>query len=324
MLRDFQFASGEKLPELRIHYMTLGTPRRDANGRVTNAVLIMHSTTTSGWLFASKPFAEALFEPGQPLDLTRYYVILPDDIGHGRSSKPSDGLRARFPHYGYRDMVAIKHALLTEGLHVDHLRLVMGTSMGCMHAWMWAETWPDTVDTVMPLACLPVPIVGRNWAWRTMVIDAIKDDPAWNHGDYVAQPRASLGTAADVFLLAVSQPIVDQEEMPTADAVEKAVGAAKARFLASHDANDLLYAIASSRDYDPSASLEAIRARVMFVNSADDFINPPELGIAEREIKRVAHGKFVLIPASNRTHGHSTYIWADLWKQYLVELLAPR
>jgi homoserine O-acetyltransferase/O-succinyltransferase len=310
-IKDFVFGSGEKLAELRIHYMTLGTPKRDPQGHVTNAILIMHGTTGSGQQFLRPQFKDVLFGPGQPLDTTRFFIILPDDIGHGRSSKPSDGLRDKFPHYGYEDMVAAEHALVVDGLKVDHLRLVMGTSMGCMHSWMWAETWPQQMDAVMPLACLPIAIAGRNRQWRKMVIDAITRDP-----------KSGLVAAAYIMALAGSAPIADQQRMPTRDAADRVVEESTAEWVASHDPTDVLYAVSASRDYDPSRKLEAITAPVMFVNSADDFINPPELGIAEREIKRVKRGKFVLIPASTSTHGHGTHTWAALWQQYLVELLA--
>lgn len=320
-VKDFAFGSGEKLPELRIHYMTLGTARRDAAGHATNAVLVMHGTTGSGQQFARKQFADELFGPGQPLDLTRYYVILPDDIGHGSSSKPSDGMHARFPHYGYIDMVEAEHALVVDGLHVDHLRLVMGTSMGCMHTWLWAEKWPAIMDAVMPLACLPDQIAGRNREWRKMVIDAIRQDPAWMGGEYTQQPRGALLEASHMLTLAGSAPLADQKRLPDRDAADKAVETAEAGFVSTHDANDVLYAVDASRDYDPSPDLEKITAPVLFVNSADDFINPPELGIAEREIKRVKHGKFVLIPASESTHGHGTHTWGTFWKKDLQQLL---
>jgi homoserine O-acetyltransferase len=320
-LKDFAFTSGERLPELRLHYMTLGTAKRDAAGNITNAVLIMHGTTGSGQQFARKQFADVLYGPGQPLDLTRYYVILPDDIGHGGSSKPSDGLHARFPHYGYADMVEAEHALVVDGLKVLHLRLVMGTSMGCMHAWMWAEKWPAIMDAVMPLACLPQQIAGRNRQWRKMLIDGIQQDPDWQGGEYTKQPRAALLGASHLLMLAGSAPIADQQRLPTRDAADKDVEAGETRFLSTYDANDLLYAVAASRDYDPSADLEKITAQVLFVNSADDFINPPELAVAEREIKRVKHGKLLLIPASASTRGHGTHTWAVFWQHDLKQLL---
>jgi homoserine O-acetyltransferase len=320
-IKDFAFTSGEKLPELRIHYMTVGTPRRDAAGHVTNAVIVLHGTTGSGQQFARQQFADELFGPGQPFDLTRTFVILPDDIGHGDSSRPSDGLHAKFPHYGYHDMVEAEHALVVDGLHVDRLRLVMGTSMGCMHAWLWAEKWPDAMDAVMPLACLPTQIAGRNREWRKMVTDAIKQDPAWNSGEYTQQPRGALLDASHLLTLAGSAPIADQKRLATRDAADQAIEKAEADFVATHDANDVLYAVDSSRDYDPSADLEKITAQVLFVNSADDFINPPELGIAEQAIKRVKRGRFLLIPASAQTHGHGTHTWATFWKKDLQQLL---
>jgi homoserine O-acetyltransferase len=322
VVKDFAFADGQKLAELRIHYTTYGTLARDAAGHATNAVLIMHGTTGSGRQFAQDKFAGELFGAGQPLDLTRFYVILPDDIGHGQSSKPSDGMRGKFPPYGYTDMVAAEHALVVDGLHVDHLRLVMGTSMGCMHTWMWLEQWPGAMDIGLPLACLPTQIAGRNREWRKMMIDAIRHDPSYNDGNYVDEPRAGLEAANDLLAIAGSAPLQDQARWPTRDAVDKAVEADTAKYVAHHDANDLLYQVSSSADYDPSHDLDKIAAKVTLINSADDFINPPELGLAEQLIKKVAHGKFVLLPASMKTHGHGTHTWAAVWKDELVALLA--
>lgn len=319
--RDFHFHSGETLAELRLHYQTLGKPARDSRGRVTNAVLILHGTSGSGRQFLAPQFAGVLFGPGQLLDSNRTYIILPDDIGHGRSTKPSDGLRMRFPQYDYADMVAAEHLLVTEGLGVNHLRLVMGTSMGCMHAWLWGEMHPDFMDALMPLACLPVPIAGRNRLWRAMVMDAIRSDPGWEGGNYTEEPRQGLRLVSDLFLLVTSAPLRMQQELPTPQAVDKYyLDAIPSRFR-GFDANDLLYQLNASRDYDPSPELEKIQAPVMAVNSADDFINPPELGIAERQIRRVRNGRFVLIPAGVETHGHGTHTWAEFWKPYLEELL---
>jgi len=319
--KDFHFKSGESLPELRMHYMTFGSPVRDANGQVTNAVMILHGTTGSGSQFLAPQFAGILYSPGQLLDVSRYYVILPDNIGHGESSKPSDGMHAHFPQYDYDDMVAAQHELLEKGLGVNHLRLILGTSMGCMHAWVWGETYPDFMDALMPLACLPVQIAGRNRTWRKALMEGIRNDPDWKNGDYTTQPRAALETAADLLYIASGAPLLWQKEFPTRDAADSAYEAYVKRFVAGHDANDLLYAVNASRNYDPSQQLEKITVPVMFVNSADDFINPPELGIAEREIKRVKHGRFVLIPASEQTRGHGTHTWAAVWQQYLKELL---
>jgi len=318
---DFHFKSGETLPELRIHYATFGSPARDANSRVTNAVLLLHGTSGTGEQFLLPQFAGVLFGPGQLLDITRYYVILPDNIGHGKSSKPSDGMHAHFPQYDYEDMVASQHELLEKGLGVNHLRLILGTSMGCMHSWVWGETYPDFMDELMPLACQPVQIAGRNRIWRKMVMDAIREDPDWKNGEYTAQPSTALKIVAGMFLIAAGAPLQMQKNLPTRDATDAADRDFVKQFSAGHDANDLLFALNASRNYDPSPQLEKITAPVMFVNSADDFINPPELGIAEREIKRVKKGRFVLIPISEQTRGHGTHTSAALWQQYLKELL---
>ena len=317
---DFHFKSGETLPELRLHYMTFGKPARDAGGRMTNAVLILHGTGGTGRQFLQPQFAGVLFGPGQLLDVNKYFIVLPDNVGHGKSSKPSNGLHAHFPQYDYDDMVAAQHEMLEKGLGVNHLRLVMGTSMGCMHSWVWGETYPDFMDAMMPLACLPVQIAGRNRIWRKMVMDGIRQDPDWKNGEYTTEPRAALQIAADFLLIAGSTPLPMQIAEPTRDAADKYLDEYMKR-VTTLDADDLLFAVNSSRNYDPSPQLEKITVPVMFVNSADDFINPPELGIAEREIKRVKRGKFVLIPASAQTHGHGTHTWAVFWQQYLKELL---
>jgi homoserine O-acetyltransferase/O-succinyltransferase len=321
VMRSFRFQSGESLPELRMHYTTLGKPVKDANGRTTNAVLILHGTGGNGSGFLIPIFAGVLFGPGQPLDATKYFIILPDNVGHGKSSKPSDGLHAHFPQYEYADMIALQHELVEKGLGVNHLRLILGTSMGCMHSWMWGETYPDEMDALMPLACLPVQIAGRNRLWRKMVIDGIRADPDWKNGDYTTEPRAALQIAADFLLIAGGAPIRMQHDLPTRDAVDKYLENTVQRITAGLDANDMLYAVSSSRNYDPYAQLDTIKVPVMYINSADDFINPPELGIAEREIKRVKRGKFVLIPASEQTHGHGTHTQAAIWQQYLKELM---
>ena len=322
VVRDFRFRSGETLAELRLHYTTLGQPRRDAQGRVTNAVMVLHGTGGSGQQFLRPQFRDVLFTPGGLLDPARYYIILPDGIGHGKSSKPSDGLRARFPRYGYDDMVAAQHALLTQGLKVDRLRLLAGTSMGCMHAFVWGETHPEFAEALLPLACLPVQIAGRNRVWRKMAMDAIRADPAWRGGEYREQPLLGLRTAADLLILAGAAPRPMQATAPTREAADRWLEERFNGDIARLDANDLLHQLDASRDYDPSAGLERITAPLTLVNSADDFINPPELGIAEREIRRVRHGRFVLLPASAQTRGHGTHTWAALWKDELAALLA--
>ena len=320
-LHDFHFKSGESLPELRMHYYTFGTRKKDAAGKTTNAVLILHGTGGSGRQFLRPSFAGVLFGPGQLLDARRYFIILPDNIGHGKSSKPSNGLHTRFPQYDYDDMVLAQHDLLEQGLGVNHLRLVLGTSMGCMHSWVWGETYPTFMDALMPLACNPVPIAGRNRIWRKMVIDGIRQDPDWKNGDYAVEPRAGLQIASDMLLLAGSAPLVMQKNYPTRDAADKDLEDFMRREMADLDANDLLYAVSASRNYDPSPNLEKIVTPVMFINSADDFINPPELGIAEQEIKNVKNSRFVLLPISDKTHGHGTHTDAIVWQQYLKELL---
>ena len=319
--RDFAFVSGEKIAELRLHYTTLGTPQRDAGGRVTNAVMILHGTGGDGKQFFRPQFADVLFAPGGLLDPAKYFIILPDGIGHGKSSKPGDGLHARFPHYDYDDMVAAQHTLLTKGLAVDRLRLILGTSMGCMHAFVWGETYPDFTDAMMPLACLPAEIAGRNRMWRKLAMDAITTDADWKGGEYKTQPARGLRTAASLLLVAGSVPILWQQTYPTRDAADKYAAETVAKNIASLDANDLLYQLAASRNYNPAPNLETIKARITWINSADDFINPPELAIAEREAKRLKNGKFILLPASDQTRGHGSHTWAVLWQERLAELL---
>jgi homoserine O-acetyltransferase len=322
VLRDFHFADGETLPELRIHYTTLGSPSRDAAGHTTNAILVLHGTGGSGRQFLQPKFAGLLFGPGQPLDASRYFIVLPDGIGHGKSSKPSDGTHAHFPAYRYADMVTAQHDLLVRGLGVDRARLVMGTSMGGMHTWMWAEQYPDFMDAAMPLACLPAPIVGRNRIWREMAIRAIRDDPDWKGGDYPTQPRAALETVEDLFLIAGSAPLAWHARYPTREAADHFVDESLAHATERFDANDVMYALSASADYDPSGALERITAPLLFVNFADDFINPPELGIAERSMARVKNGRFVLVPASTETQGHGTHTAAVFWRDLLADLLA--
>jgi homoserine O-acetyltransferase/O-succinyltransferase len=320
VIRDFHFASGETLPELRLHYRTLGTPARDGQGVVRNAVLIMHGTTGEGGNFLRPEFAGQLFGKGQLLDASRYYLILPDGIGHGRSSRPSEGLHARFPHYGYRDMVAADYRLLTEGLKVNHLRLVMGTSMGGMHTWLWGEQYPEFMDALLPLASLPTQISGRNRIWRRAIIDAVRNDPEWKNGEYTSQPPG-LRTAAFMLMFMSSNPVQRQKEMPTREKADAAIDQFIARTLGTMDANNTLYALDASSDYDPGPDLEKIKAPLLAINTADDLINPPELGILEREIARVKHGKAIVIPLSDQTRGHGTHTLAAVWKNYLAQLL---
>jgi len=319
-IRDFKFASGEILPELRLHYRTLGKPEKDAQGKTTNTVLIMHGTTGSGAQFIRPEFAGELFGKDQPLDATRFFIVLPDGIGHGKSSKPSDGMHAKFPRYGYIDMVEAQYRLLTEGLGVNHARLVMGTSMGGMHTWLWGELHPDFMDALMPLASLPTQISGRNRAWRRTVIDAIRNDPAWNGGEYKRQPPG-LRTAAEMLWFMSSNPVLRQKEAPTLAKTDELLDKFVEQIIKTDDANDVLYAVDASRDYDPAPNLAKIRAPLLAINSADDLINPPELGILEREIKRVPHGRAIVMPLTEKTRGHGSHTVAALWKDQLVELL---
>lgn len=321
-VRDFRFRSGETLPELRLHYRTLGKPHRNARGEIDNAVMILHGTGGTGAQFLRPQFADLLFAPGGELDPAKYFIVLPDNIGHGGSSKPSDGLRARFPHYDYDDMVAAQHALLVDGLKVKSLRLLFGTSMGCMHAFVWGETYPGFARALMPMACQPTAIAGRNRLWRKLAMDSITNDPAYNGGDYTTQPLAGLRGAQNLLTLAGGAAMALQADYPTAEAVDRYAGETVPRAMAALDANDLLYQLAASRNYDPSARLEMITVPVTWINSADDFINPPELGLAEQFVPRLKDLNYRLIPNSPGGKGHGTHTWAVFWREDLRALLA--
>jgi homoserine O-acetyltransferase len=320
VMPDFRFMTGETLRELKVHYRTIGTPVRDSNGRVKNAVLVMHGTGGSGAGFLGAGFAGQLFEQAQLLDGNKHFIILPDAIGHGQSSKPSDGLHARFPKYTYEDIVVAQYRLLTEKLGVNHVRLVTGTSMGAMHTWMWGEMYPDFMDALMPLASNPVQIAGRNRVIRKMIMDSITRDPEWKNGEYTKQPPGLVAALYGLMIM-TSTPLQWQKQYPTREAADQFLENQIRSRLASTDANDMLYQYDSSRDYDPSPKLESIKAPLLAINSADDFVNPPELGMMEREIKRVKRGRFVLIPISDQTRGHGTHSQPAIWKNYLAELL---
>lgn len=320
IVRDFDFETGDVLPELQLHYTTIGAPISDASGQVTNAVLIMHGTTGSGRGFLSDRFAGNLFGDGQLLDATRYYIILTDGIGHGRSSKPSDGLRALFPKYTYDDMVRAQHLLLTEHLGVNHLRLAMGTSMGGMHSWVWGYTYPDFMDALMPLASLPVEIAGRNRMIRKMIINSITNDPAWENGEYQSQPPG-LVSAVHSLIFMVSSPLQWQKSAPTREESEAFLDNLVNRYTSSLDANDMIYAFDASRYYDPSPHLGEIKAPLLAINSADDQVNPPELGILMREIQRVPKGRAIVLPITDETRGHGTHSRPTIWGRFLEELL---
>src|SRR5437868_2326329 len=322
-IRDFRFASGETLPELRIHYRTLGKIDKDAQGKTRNAVLIMHGTTGSGAQFIRPEFAGELFGKDQPLDVTKFFIVFPDGIGHGKSSKPSDGLHAKFPHYGYIDMVLAQYRLRTDGLVVSHAPLVVRTSMGGMHTWLWGESHPEFMDALMPLASLPTQISGRNRAWRRVIIEAIRYDPSWNGGEYPANAGQlpSLRTAVEMLWFMSSNPVLRQKEAPTLAKTDETVDKFVNDYLKTGDANDVLYALEASHDYDPGPNLEKIHAPLLAINSADDLINPPELGILEREIKRVRHGRAIVIPLSDKTRGYGSLTVVSIWKDDLIKLL---
>jgi homoserine O-acetyltransferase len=318
---DFHFGTGETLPQLRLHYLTLGKRHTDRSGHTDNAVLLLHGTGGDAHSLLNPIFSEVLFGPGQPLDITRYFLILPDDIGHGSSSKPSDGLRAHFPQYDYDDMVRSQHSMLLEGLKIDHLRLILGTSMGCMETFVWGESYPGFSDALAPFACLPTAIAGRNRMMRYMAIQAIKQDPQWLDGEYRAEPMQGLRTANEIFFIMGSSPLLLQKRAPTRAAAETYIDEYLKRTVSATDANDLVFYTNASRNYDPSPNLERITVPVLYINSADDFINPPELGIAETLAKRMPQSRFILIPISDATHGHGTHTEASLWKDYLLQLL---
>ena len=319
ILRDFRFASGDTLAELRLHYITLGTPRRNAAGSITNGVLLLHGTSGSSASWLQATLADELFANGQPLDATQHFIVIPDGIGAGGSSKPSDGLRGRFPHYRYRDMVEAQYRLVTEGLGIRHLRLVLGTSMGGMQTWMWGETYPDFMDALVPVASQPIAMSGRNWITRRIRIEAIRNDPDWNGGNYDTNPTRYVYTLPLAQLM--TENVVRLQEMaPTRQAADdlyqKLVEDAR-----RNDANNQLYAIEAVMDYDPSKDLGKIRARLLAINFADDALNPPELGVLEPAIRRIQNAAHVLIPAGPDTHGHFTYMRAAIWKRHLAEFM---
>ncbi len=320
---EYTFESGERLPNVRLHYLTLCTPRRDASGKVANAVMILHGTGGTGTQFLGQGFAGELYGKGQPLDTTRFYIILPDNIGHGQSSKPSDGLHMKFPHYGYTDMVKLQHLLLSQGLGVERPYMIMGTSMGCMHAWVWGTLYPDAPRSLVPLACVPTQIAGRNRMMRRMIMDAVMQDPEWKGGEYTSPPRG-LRSALGMLFLMSSAPLVQQRQAPRRDVADSVIRAYLDARMKVTDANDMLYQFDASRDYDPSPLLDRVVAPVLHINSADDQVNPPELMLAETLIARVKSARFVMIPISDRTRGHGTHtmpaIWGDELRRFMATL----
>lgn len=324
VLKNFAFAEGVQM-DVNMHVTTLGTPKRNAAGEIENAVMVLHGTGGTGHQFFRPQFADELYGPGQPLDITKYYVILPDNIGHGKSAKPSDGMKMAFPRYNYADMVTAQHRLLTEGLGVKKLQLILGTSMGCMHAFVWGTTRPGFAERLAPFACNAMEIAGRNRMWRQMSIDAIQADPAWNDGNYASPPEQGLRTARYMSILAGSNAWALQNEYPTREKAEAALRAGyAARSNGDTDANDQIYQLDSSRDYNPAPSLAKITVPVLWINSSDDFINPPELGEAEKHARLMPSARFILFPFSPDTKGHGTHTWAKFWKADLTKLMAQK
>ena len=325
VIKNFKFGTGETLPELTLHYLTLGQPHRNAAGHVDNAILLLHGTGGDRHTLMNPVFSNVLFGPGQPFDITKYFLILPDDIGQGDSSKPSDGLHMKFPQYDYDDMVRSQYIMLTEGMQVDHLRLILGTSMGCMQSWVWGETYPTFMDGLAPFACYPTELAGRNRMTRYIAITSIENDPAWKNGDYTTQPAEGLRGAAAMLLVMGSAPLQMQKNYPTRPQAEKYVDDYMARTIAHTDANNLIYYVNASRNYNPEPKLSTIVAPTLWINSADDFINPPELGekiFNDRVLPRMPKTKFILIPISDATRGHGTHTVATIWKQYLIDFMA--
>jgi homoserine O-acetyltransferase len=320
VVKGFTFASGDSTPEVRLHYRTVGQPRKDADGVVRNGVLILHGTGGTGRGFLGEGYGGRLFGPGQILDAQKYFIILPDNVGHGGSSKPSDGLRMKFPRYGYTDMVKLQHALVTQGLGLTHLKLVMGTSMGAMHTWVWGYLYPGFASGLVPLASNPVEVAGRNRVWRKLLIDAIVTDPTWKNGDYTEPPRG-LASAIGFLLMATSVPLQWQKQFPTRDAADRWLADQIASRSKSTDANDMLYYYRAIEDYDPSPHLSKITAPLLAINSADDFVNPPELPMMRELIGKVPNGRFVLIPISEDTRGHGTHSLPAIWGPELAKFM---
>lgn len=320
-VRDFRLGTGDTLAELRIHYTTLGSLRRDARGVARNAVMILHGTGGTGRGFLSPNFAGELFGPGQPLDTAQYFIILPDNLGHGGSSKPSDGLHARFPRYTYDDMVEAQRRLLVDGLGVNHLRLVMGTSMGCMHSWVWLTTQPEFMDGSVPLACAPGPIVGRNRMIRSLIIESLRGDPEYRGGEYTGRLKG-MDAAQGYLWLMGSAPLLNHRQAPSRAVADSMIAAIVARGAARTDPNDMIWYFDASRDYDPSPHLDRVRAPVLHINSADDFVNPPELDNVGPLLARIPDARFVLLPITPETRGHGTHSLPAIWGPRLREFLA--
>jgi homoserine O-acetyltransferase len=316
---NYRFHDGEILPSLRLHYATLGSPHRNAQGQIDNAVLVIHWTGADGKKLLSKNYLEALFAPGRPLDATRYFLILPDNVGHGNSSKPSDGLKAAFPKYGYADMVDLQHRLVNEKLGIEHLHAILGMSMGGMNAWQWAEAYPGAMDGIMPVVSMPIPISGRNMLWRRIVIDAIPSDPQWNGGNYTSPPQGWLNAFPLMGMMLDGVPHL-QVLVPDGPAADRFIADARSQ-ATSIDANDILYSLSSSAGYDPEVGLAAIKTKVYALNFADDEFNPAELRVLEELMPRVREGRFIVQPSSAESRGHLTMAHLELWSEHVAEFM---
>jgi homoserine O-acetyltransferase len=312
---NYKFRDGETLARLKIHYATLGTPHRNAAGEIDNAVLVLHWTGADSRALLSPTYMKALFDPGRPLDAHRYYLIFADSLGHGQSSKPSDGLKTRFPNYDYSDIVDLQHKLVTETLGIKHLHAILGMSMGGMNAWQWAELYPTMMDGVMPVVSLPTSVSGRNLLWRRMVIDAIRSDPEWKNGDYTGTPRGLI-TGYNILRLMIDSVSALQHEVPNGPAADKFLDANS--FTAEHvDANDILYSLKSSFTYDPEPELSRIETKIFALNFSDDEFNPDRLQVLQTLVPKLAHGRYVVQPGTSSSPGHFTMTRPDLWAQHV-------
>lgn len=320
-VQDFVFHDGKTVQGLKLHYQTLGTPHRNAEGEIDNAVLLLHGTGGEGSNFLLPSFAEPLFADGRPLDTSKYFIIMPDSVGHGLSSKPSDGLKTEFPHYDYADMVALQHRVVTDELGVRQLRLILGTSMGCMHTYVWGVTYPAAARALMAMACSPFPVAGLNWTWRKGIVDAITTDPDWQGGNYQAQPAAAMRSAAVFMAIAGSGAPNLSALYPTQSDVDEMIKARVAETIKLADANDMIYQISASTGYDAWSSIDKIKVPVLWWDSADDFINPPTLPFPQMAQKRMANLRYKLLPASSETTGHLTFLQARFFADDVEDLL---
>ena len=316
----YKFRDGETLSRLKIHYATLGKPHRNTEGEIDNAILVLHWTGADGRALLGPVYSKALFDAGRPLDAHRYYLIFPDSVGHGQSSKPSDGLKAKFPNYDYNDIVDLQHKLVTETLGIKHLHAILGMSMGGMNAWQWAEAYPDMMDGVMPVVSLPIPVSGRNLLWRRIVIDSIRSDPEWKNGDYTEAPRGWIVGYNILRMMIDSTPAL-QHEVPNGQAADKFL--ATNRFTAEHvDANDILYSLKSSFSYDPQPDLSKIKTKLFALNFSDDEFNPDRLQILQTVVPKLEHGRYVVQPGTPSSPGHFTMTRPDLWAQHVAEFMS--